>query len=213
MAKVADFRPATKNANKHSARGLGALTTSVQSDGWIGAMTTAADGEMIAGSARIETVAQVFGVDAEPIVIESDGTRPIIVRCVDIPQADDPRAVRLALADNRVQELDLSWDVEVLAGLDAATLDGLWSPYELSQLGEQWAHQQGDDPNAEWVGMPEFGNTPKAFRTIPIHFENEDDVKAFSDTIAQKITENTRSLWYPKKEQSEREILEYASES
>lgn len=152
MAKVADFRPATKNANKHSARGLGALQKSVQSDGWIGAMTTAADGEMIAGSARIETAAQVFGVDAEPIVIESDGTRPIIVKRTDIPQADDPRAVRLALADNRVQELDLTWDVEVLAGLDADVLDGLWTADELSDLGQQWADEQRgkqDDPGAQ----------------------------------------------------------------
>ena len=139
MAKVADFRPATQNANKHTARGLGALQASVQGDGWIGAMTTAADGKMIAGSARIETVAQVFGVDAEPIVIESDGSRPIVVVRTDIPNAADKRAVRLALADNRVQELDLTWDVEVLAGLDAATLDGLWTADELSDLGQQWA--------------------------------------------------------------------------
>jgi hypothetical protein len=144
VSKVADFKPATKNANKHSARGLGALAASIQGDGWIGAMTTAADGEMIAGSARLETSAQVFGVDAEPIIIESDGTRPIIVKRTDIPDAADKRAVRLALADNRVQELDLSWDVEVLAGLDAATLDGLWTADELSDLGQQWAEGYGD---------------------------------------------------------------------
>lgn len=41
MTKVADFRPATKNANKHSARGMGALQKSVQTDGWIGAMPRA----------------------------------------------------------------------------------------------------------------------------------------------------------------------------
>ncbi|NTU66105.1 MAG: hypothetical protein HGB05_22545, partial [Chloroflexi bacterium] len=101
MTKVADFRPATVNANKHTARGLGALQTSVQKDGWIDAMTTAADGEMISGSARLETAAQVFGVDAEPIVIKSDGTRPIIVVRTDIPNAMDKRAQRLALGANR----------------------------------------------------------------------------------------------------------------
>jgi len=84
MAKVKDFRPATRNANKHTARGMGALQNSIQSDGWIGAMTTAADGEMIAGSARIETVAQVWGTDAEPIVVESDGSRPSSSCATDI---------------------------------------------------------------------------------------------------------------------------------
>jgi DNA modification methylase len=140
--KVADYRPARRNANKHTARGLGALQQSVQTDGWIGAMTAAADGEMIAGSARIETVAQVFGTDAEPIVVETDGTRPVLVVRTDIPTADDKRAQRLALADNRVQEIDLTWDVEVLAGFDADVLGDLWTPEELSDLGQQWADEQ-----------------------------------------------------------------------
>lgn len=198
MTKVADFRPATRNANKHSARGLGALTASVQSDGWIGAMTTAADGEMIAGSARIETAAQVFGVDAEPIVIESDGSRPIIVKRTDIPDAADKRAVRLALADNRVAELDLSWDVEVLAGLDAATLDGLWSPYELSQLGDQWAKQVGDDPNAEWVGMPEFQHedkTSEAAFTIRVFLKDADDLADFGRLLGKDLT-GCKFVWF-----------------
>ena len=65
------IRKASKNANKHSERGLTALRASMQRDGWIGAMTTAADGEMIAGSARIETAEQVFPPATEPLV--SDG--------------------------------------------------------------------------------------------------------------------------------------------
>jgi hypothetical protein len=134
MARVKDFRPATRNANKHTARGLGALQTSIQTDGWIGAMTTAADGEMIAGSARIETVAQVWGVDAEPIVVQSDGSRPIVVMRTDIPNAQDKRAQRLALADNRVAELDLSFDVAVLADMAADVLGDLWTAEELSSL-------------------------------------------------------------------------------
>lgn len=145
MPRVKDFRPASRNANKHTARGMSELQKSVQSNGWIGAMTTAADGEMIAGSARIETAAQVFGVDAEPIVVETDGRRPIIVKRTDIATADDPRAQALALSDNRVAELDLSWDVEVLAGFDAETLDGLWTADELSDLGQQWADVLGKD--------------------------------------------------------------------
>jgi site-specific DNA-methyltransferase (adenine-specific) len=46
----------------------------------------------------------------------------------------------------------LTWDVEVLAGLDAATLDGLWTADELSDLGQQWADEQKaaqEDPGAQ----------------------------------------------------------------
>lgn len=153
--RVKDFRPASQNANRHTARGLGLLEQSMRRDGWIGAMTTAADGEMIAGSARIETVAQVFGTDAEPIIVESDGTRPVVVVRKDIPSADDKRAQRLALADNRVHSLDLSWDVEVIAAMNVDIIGDLWTPAELSDLGKQWADEQ--TPDFAPVGIEEQG--------------------------------------------------------
>lgn len=134
--RVKDFTVARKNANRHTQRGLAALDKSIRSDGWIGAMTTAADGEMIAGSARLERVADVFGVEAEPIVISSDGSRPIVVVRTDIPNAQDKRAVRLSLADNQIAALDLSWDVSIIAGLDADVIGDLFTAEELSDLGE-----------------------------------------------------------------------------
>lgn len=175
MAKVKDFRPATRNANKHTARGLGALEKSIQADGWIGAMTTAADGEMIAGSARIETVAQVFGTDAEPIVIESDGSRPVVVVRTDIPTAHDQRAQRLALADNRVHEIDLSWDVEVLAGLDADVLGDLWTGDELDQLANM---PSADDWGASLGVLPEGDRAPFQQMTFTVSDEQAEQVKA-----------------------------------
>jgi site-specific DNA-methyltransferase (adenine-specific)/site-specific DNA-methyltransferase (cytosine-N4-specific) len=149
---LSEFRPARVNANRHTARGIGALEKSIQSDGWIGAMTTAADGEMIAGSARIETAAGVFGVDAEPVVIHSDGKRPIVVIRDDIPNASTKVAQRLALADNRIHQLDLDFDVQVLTSFDADVLEGLWTGDEISDMGQQWADEQSrnaEDPGAQ----------------------------------------------------------------
>lgn len=77
---LADLRTQQRNANGHTPRGMAALLDSIQGDGWIGALTVAADGEAIAGSARLEMAAAVFGPDVEPIVVDSDGTRPIVVR-------------------------------------------------------------------------------------------------------------------------------------
>jgi hypothetical protein len=113
---------------------------------------------MIAGSARIETAAQVFGTDAEPIVVESDGKRPIVVVRTDIPTANDPRAVRLGLADNRIGQIDLDWDPEVLCSFDAATLEPLWSPEELSDLGKELVDKANDGPQeTEPVTCPQCG--------------------------------------------------------
>ncbi len=127
-------RPQRRNANRHTQRGMGLLEGSIQQDGWIGAITTAADGETFDGSARVEVTA-TNGMLDDPIVIDSDGTRPIVVRRVDIPTADDPRAKRLGLAANRVAELNLEWEPDVLAALAAAMdLSGLFHADELADL-------------------------------------------------------------------------------
>jgi hypothetical protein len=133
--KISDFRPQRVNANRHTARGLGALDNSIAEGGWLGAITTANDGEVFDGSARLETVYTRFGEEVEPIVIESDGTRPVILKRTDIPNADDPRAKKLALLANRVAEIDLDWDVELLAELnEEIDLSGLFTDDELQRL-------------------------------------------------------------------------------
>ena len=47
----------------------------------------------------------------------------IAVQRDDLDLATDPRARALAIADNRVGELDLEWDVEMLKQLHADGLD------------------------------------------------------------------------------------------
>jgi hypothetical protein len=94
-------------------------------------MTAAADGTIIDGNARLETVATAMPSD--PIVIEHDGRRPIIAIRTDIPDANDPRAKRIAIAANRIAEVDLEWDIEALGDLDV-NLSTFWSERELEGL-------------------------------------------------------------------------------
>lgn len=116
--RLHDFRPQRVNANKHTERGIAALDNSIRKDGWIGAVTVAADGETFDGSARIEALADAMP-SAEPIVIESDGMRPIIVKRIDIPNTDDPRAKRLGVAANIIAHMDYAPDGEILAMIAA----------------------------------------------------------------------------------------------
>lgn len=96
IKKLTDTKTQARNANKHTARGLGLLEESIQQDGWIGAITVAGDGEAFDGSARLE-VGAAAGFD-DAIVVRSDGSKPIIHIREDIPSADDPRAKRLGAA-------------------------------------------------------------------------------------------------------------------
>jgi len=112
---------------------MNALEKSIKRDGWVGAITTAADGETFDGSARLETLQN--GEGADPIVVEIDGTRPVILKRLDIATADDPKAQRLAIAANRIAELNLDWDADILTELSQEIdLTGLWSGDELSNL-------------------------------------------------------------------------------
>lgn len=142
-------RQQTRNANRHTQRGMAALSSSIEADGWIGAITLAADGESFDGSARIEVSDNLD----DAIVVRSDGTRPILHIREDIPSADDPRAVRLGVAANRVAQLNLEWDSELLAGIgDELDLSGLWND-------DEWAALIVED-RPIGAGGDEFDTTP-----------------------------------------------------
>lgn len=145
--KLENYRPQRRNANRHTQRGLGALETSIQRDGWIGAVTVAADGETFDGSARLEVGAATGFEDA--IVIESDGSKPIIHVRTDIATADDPRAKRLGLAANFIASVNLDFDPAIiLADLDAGLdLSALWNSSELDEMAKALGREmaKGED--------------------------------------------------------------------
>jgi hypothetical protein len=114
----------------------------MRSVGYTEPMVAAADGEMLSGSARLETVADVWGTDVEPIIVESDGTRPIIHVRTDIANAHTPEAQRIAIEANRVAQIDLDWNPEVLLAMPDTVIEALWDKDELSALGDEWAKEQ-----------------------------------------------------------------------
>jgi len=51
----------------------------------------------------------------------------------------------------------------------------------------------------EWRGMPEFvQKNLRPHRSIIVNFKNEEDFKAFSQLIDQRLTSKTDSVWFPK---------------
>ena len=173
MAKL-KIRPQIENANAHTPRGLGLLEGSIERDGWIDAITVAADDESISGSARIEVGGAngfdfahaepmvVQAPDDRPIVVETNGKQPLIHRRVDLPSADDPRARRLSVAANQIAASDWAPDAALLArwAEDDGAIKALW-----------------DD--AGWVAMMEragtemLENAPDAFKEYGNEIETE----------------------------------------
>jgi hypothetical protein len=127
IQKLSDLKTQFRNANKHTSFGLRLLEKSLREDGFIDAQTATADGEIISGSARLEKAVEFFsdkdGEDVEPIIVHSDGSRPVIVIRDDIPNAETARARRLSVAANAIAKADFNPDGELLnewAGEDDA---------------------------------------------------------------------------------------------
>ena len=91
--KLSKFRPTLRNPNAHTKRALVQLEESMEDDGYIAPMTVAADGESLDGSARMEVAFEKFGDEA--IVVEHDGTKPVVMVRTDIPNANTRQAKRI----------------------------------------------------------------------------------------------------------------------
>ena len=185
--KLSDFRSQSKNGNRHTVRGMGLLSHSIGKNGVIGAMTVAADYETFDGSATWETCVDTFGEDVEPIIVRSKGDRPIIHIREDIPTADDPRAKELGIAANRVAEVNLDYDLEVLAELhEEVGLEDMFFADEIEALMGKEKPPEDNEWNNALGDLPSGDKEPFQQMTFTLHDEQVEQVKAAMD-LAKKM--------------------------
>jgi hypothetical protein len=148
-----------RNANRGSERGRKMLEDSLRKLGAGRSVLVDRQGRVIAGNKTVET-ARKLGLK-EIAVIETDGDTLVAVRRQDLDLQTDRKAVELAVADNRVAEIDLDWNPEVLASLDI-DLSQFWNEQELAALmagpdaGEQVSPEEARRTLAERFGVPPF---------------------------------------------------------
>lgn len=109
-----------------------------------------------------------------------------------------------------------------MATADAGALDALLSSVQSGEAAvqamlSQLAARSGlyeFDPSEEWVGMPEFEQEDlTGVQSIHVHFATRADVEAFAELIGQKLTDKTRSIWYPEAEIERYADKRYSDES
>lgn len=163
MAKLKDFTPDKKNANRGTAKGQKMIVRSIQEDGFGRSVLADKNGNLIAGNKTLDASAEVFGIDVEPIVVKTDGTRPVVVQRTDL-DLDDPHgaARRLAYRDNLSSHFSFDLDpAQVMADIEA-----------------------GFDFEAIDVGMADLGEMlGKAADELIAQKEPPDDFKEFGDDI------------------------------
>lgn len=131
MTSIAELKPDTRNARRHTPRNVATIESSLQRDGFGRSILLANDGTIIAGNATIDAAAQA-GIE-DVLIVESDGTRVIVVKRTDVEPGSE-RFHMLAVSDNWAAEL-AEWDEAVLAELnDELDLSALFNDDELAKI-------------------------------------------------------------------------------
>lgn len=105
--------------------------------------------------------------------------------------------------------------IGALAVTDQTVMDELIaaSHAEDSRLVQFLASRKTFDPAAEWQGMPEFEQPDSMpYRTISVHFADENAISAFAELTAQHLTADTKSIWYPEQKPQRRIGEHYVSD-
>lgn len=106
---------------------------------------------------------------------------------------------KYVVASNRLVELG-GWDNAKLAEVLTSLGDDIHATgFDKGDFAAFMKTGEGDDPNAHWGGMPGFDHDDQtSWKSIRVHFKDEKAYKAFSAIVKQKLTPDTRSIWYPR---------------
>ena len=149
--KLSDLEPDERNANKGTPRGQKQIVGSVQRNGAGRSGLLDKNNKIVAGNKSTEAFAEVFGEDVEPIIVETDGTRPVYVKRTDL-DLDDPdpnnTARKLAYEDNLTSALSFDLNIDVVAldieaGFDFGEID--ITSVDLAGLGVGVENGAGED--------------------------------------------------------------------
>ena len=194
VADLANLVPHPRNPNKHSEKQISILAKIMKHQGWRHPVTVSnRSGFVIAGHGRIEA-AKLNGWTEAPIDRQDFAN-----------EADEYAHM---VADNKIAELadlDLQMvDEDAIKLGESLDLDLLGIPY--FQLGTD----TDNDPEKQWVDMPEFEQKSKeSHRHVVVHFTCAEDCATFFRAIGQPDTGVTKSIWFPRQERQDSESKRY----
>ena len=184
-------KPYERNPRQITQEAIEKVAASIEEFGWRQPIVVDEQGVIIVGHTRL--LAAKFLKRTHVPVLVATGLTP-------------EQVMAYRLADNRTGE-ETDWD-QVLLGRELAALKAL--KYDLSRIAFNEmeiikaigiANGQGvtGDPQREWRAMPEYVRGEEGmFKTILLHFPDQEAMEAFSKLVDQPITMGTKYLWYPK---------------
>ena len=184
------IKPDDNNPRTHLPSQIEQIQNSIKEFGFTNPLLVDESMNLIAGHGRL-LAAKASEMSNVPV---------IIVRGLNAKQKR-----MLLIADNQLA-LNAQWDIQILlaelgkfsvedvaiVGFDDAQIAAMMA--QIQQIGEVNAADA-------WGGMPEFNQGDvSAFRSLLIHFKDQEAVDAFTKLIGQEITDKTKFVWYPEAE-------------
>lgn len=150
IQSLADLELDANNANQGTERGMWSLQESVIRFGVGRGIVVDRRGRVLGGNKTTETL-QKLNPGVRLVVVPSDGDTLVVTQRTDLDLADDPAARELAIADNRVGELNLAWDAQQIAqGLEAGLdLAAFFHQDELQRIAAAWSPEEAETPTAQ----------------------------------------------------------------
>lgn len=107
------------------------------------------------------------------------------------------------IADNKLAE-NASWDTDLLKieikKLETDNFDIAKLGFDVDELTDLFFEREFGETDAfdEWQDMPEYDNEDvNYYRTIKVHFDNQQDVDEFAEKTGLRLSEKTRFIRYP----------------
>lgn len=207
---ITDLKPHPRNYKTHPDDQIDHVVQSIQQYGVYQNIIIARDGTILAGHGLVQA-AQRMGI-----------TSLYAVRINIDP--DDPKALKLMVADNEVAHLSKIDDralSELLRDVKESDVFGLlgtgYDPMMLANLLlVTRPEREIADTNAaaEWVGLPGYENTPDTLKLV-VSFASEEDRAAYCDQTGLQVTKReakTWTTWWPHRERNDLRNVRFDSE-
>lgn len=151
LKHLSDLTQDLRNANKGTQRGGGLLENSLQKYGAGRSILVDRNGNIIAGNKTAESAVSV-GLSDDVLVVQSSGDKLVVVQRTDL-DINDKAARELAIADNRISQVNLDFDVEVLASLvdEGVEIGDMFSDDEMTELLAGLESDIGDGVDTEEI--------------------------------------------------------------
>jgi len=202
---IESLTPDPNNSRTHSDQQIEQIVRSIEAFGWT--MPIAVDDVVRAGNARLAAAKRIYerGGSIWMAPGQAAGGQPVPpdhVPTLDCSGWTEAQRRAYALADNKLA-LNAGWDEdrlrEELKALEEIEFDIDLTGFDMGEVTQLiTAANEAVDPNQHWTGMPEFEQPDaRAFRSLPVHFNSQEDLDRFCEVTGLKVTPQTRYLWYP----------------